>query len=75
MTSAHLFFIPLVLLVGAGAGYLLGRKLLLAEQDEARRLRQRRDQAAAAERSAATAERSAAAGEGSAAPDGNSARN
>ena len=42
MTSAHLFFIPAALLAGAALGYVLGRKLLLAEQDEQRRQSERR---------------------------------
>ena len=42
MTSAHLFFIPAVVLAGAAIGYVLGRKLLLAEQDEQQRAAARR---------------------------------
>ncbi len=42
MTSAHLFFIPAVVLAGAAIGYVIGRKLLLAEQEEERRVAQRR---------------------------------
>lgn len=44
MTSAHLFFIPAVLLAGAAVGFVMGRKLLLAEQEEARRTAERRAQ-------------------------------
>ncbi len=49
MTTSHVFFIPAMLLVGAAIGYVMGRRMLLAEQDEARRAeerRQRRQQAA-----------------------------
>lgn len=42
MTSAHLFFIPAVILLGAAFGYVAGRKLLLAEQEDQRRAAQRR---------------------------------
>ena len=45
MTSAHVFFIPAVLLAGAAIGYVLGRKLLIAEQEEARRRAQRQTDA------------------------------
>lgn len=34
MSSEHLFFIPVVLLAGAALGYVFGRKLLIAEQQE-----------------------------------------
>ena len=34
MSSEHLFFIPVVLLAGAALGYIFGRKLLVAEQQE-----------------------------------------
>lgn len=47
MTSAHLFFIPAVLVAGAAFGYVMGRKLLVAEQDEQQRLAQRRARRAA----------------------------
>lgn len=36
MTSSHVFFIPAVLLAGAIIGYVMGRKLLMAEQQEMR---------------------------------------
>ncbi len=49
MTSEHIFFIPAMLLVGASIGYVWGRKLLLAEQDEARRTAERRAKRAAEE--------------------------
>ncbi len=49
MTSAHLFFIPAVLLAGAAFGYVMGRKLLLAEQDEQRRQDERQAKRRAAE--------------------------
>jgi len=42
VTSEHIFFIPALLLAGAAIGYVMGRKLLLAEQDEERRDRERR---------------------------------
>lgn len=42
MTSAHIFFIPAVLLAGAAIGYVLGRQLLLAEQAEEKRQAERR---------------------------------
>ena len=42
MTTAHLFYIPLVILLGTAVGYVVGRKLLLAEQEEQRRLADRR---------------------------------
>ncbi|MFZ4578700.1 MAG: hypothetical protein ACOYOB_09940 [Myxococcota bacterium] len=42
MTTAHLFYIPLVILLGTALGYFIGRKLLLAEQEEQRRLAERR---------------------------------
>lgn len=53
MSSAHIFFIPAVLLAGAAIGYVLGRKLLLAELEEQRRVAERRAarQAAAAQAS------------------------
>lgn len=44
MTSAHLFFIPAVILLGAALGYVAGRKLLLAEQEDERRAAKRRAQ-------------------------------
>ena len=37
MTSAHVFYIPTLLLLGVALGVLLGRKLLLAEQQAERR--------------------------------------
>ncbi len=50
MTSAHLFFIPAMLLAGAALGFVLGRKLLLAEQDEQQRQQARRQAREAQER-------------------------
>ncbi len=47
MTSEHIFFIPAMLLLGAAIGYVLGRKLLLAEQDEQKHSIERRNRAAA----------------------------
>lgn len=43
MTSSHIFFIPAVLLVGAIGGYILGRRMLLAEQAEQRAAWERRE--------------------------------
>ena len=37
MTSAHVFYIPSLLLLGAVLGFVLGRKLLVAEQEAARK--------------------------------------
>ena len=51
MTSSHVFFIPAVLLAGAIIGYVMGRKLLLAEQQE--------EQAAQARKTARRAAKSA----------------
>ncbi len=51
MTTSHVFFIPAVMLVGVLIGYVVGRKLLLQEQQEARAAtlrRQLRQQAASA---------------------------
>ena len=42
MTSSHVFFIPAVLLVGAIIGYVMGRRLLLAEQAEEQAAMQRK---------------------------------
>lgn len=42
MTSEHIFFIPAMLLLGGAIGYVMGRKLLLAEQEEQRRAQGRR---------------------------------
>ncbi|MEY3013254.1 MAG: hypothetical protein RIT45_1989 [Pseudomonadota bacterium] len=42
MTSSHVFFIPAMLVVGAIFGYVMGRKMLLQEQEEARRAQARR---------------------------------
>jgi hypothetical protein len=41
MTSAHVFYIPLVLLAGTVIGFVLGRRLLLAEQQTARQRAER----------------------------------
>lgn len=37
MTSTHLFYIPVLLLVGFIIGYIVGRQVLLAQLDEADR--------------------------------------
>ncbi len=42
MTSSHVFFIPAMLVVGAIFGYVMGRRMLLQEQEEARRAEARR---------------------------------
>ncbi len=42
MTSSHVFFIPAILLVGAIFGYVMGRKMLLAEQQERLEAEQRK---------------------------------
>lgn len=42
MTSSHVFFIPAILLAGAILGYVMGRKLLLAEQQETRAAEERK---------------------------------
>lgn len=42
MTSSHVFFIPAMLVVGAIAGYVVGRRMLLQELEEARRAEARR---------------------------------
>lgn len=49
MTSAHVFYIPLVLLGGVVIGFVVGRRLLLAEQHSARQRAER-----AAQRSSAS---------------------
>ncbi len=41
MTSAHVFYIPTLLLVGVAIGMAIGRKLLLAEQAAERRRAER----------------------------------
>lgn len=43
MTSEHIFFIPAMLLLGTAIGYVMGRKLLVAEQDEQKRAADRRN--------------------------------
>lgn len=45
MSSAHIFYIPIILLVGIFAGFFLGRRAVEAE-NEARLRRRRRQQAA-----------------------------
>ncbi len=45
MSSAHIFYIPIILLVGVFAGFFLGRRAVEAE-NEARLRRRRRQQAA-----------------------------
>ena len=54
MTSSHVFFIPAVLLVGAIIGYVMGRRLLLAEQEEARQAEARKAERRAARQQSAT---------------------
>lgn len=41
MTSAHLFYIPAMLLVGMVAGFITGRRMLQAELDDQRRRAER----------------------------------
>lgn len=41
MTSAHVFYIPALLLLGITIGIAIGRKLLLAEQAAERRRAER----------------------------------
>jgi hypothetical protein len=53
MTTAHIFYIPLVLFIGFAAGWALGRKAVFAELEE--------QQAAEARRAARRAQREAAA--------------
>lgn len=53
MTTAHLFYIPVLILVGVFAGYFIGRHA--AEEDERKR-RKKRKRRAAAESARNTAE-------------------
>jgi hypothetical protein len=65
-TSSHLFYIPLVLLVGLVLGVVLGRRSILVQQAEAER-RKRLEEARAARqasRSSSRAENGGAAGSG-----------
>jgi hypothetical protein len=55
-TSSHLFYIPLVLLVGLILGVLLGRRSILVQQAEAER-RRRLEDARAARLAARTTDR------------------
>ncbi|MBM4342870.1 MAG: hypothetical protein FJ100_05790 [Deltaproteobacteria bacterium] len=41
MTSAHVFYIPALLVAGIAIGIAVGRKLLLAEQEANRRRAER----------------------------------
>ncbi len=54
MSSAHIFYIPIILFVGAFAGFFLGRRAVEAE-NEARLRRRRRQQAAREQQSSAQA--------------------
>lgn len=57
MTSSHVFFIPAMLVVGAIFGYVMGRRMLLQELEEARRAearRRAREQVLAADTAAQT---------------------
>ena len=42
MSSSHIFFIPAALLAGSVMGYVLGRRMLLAEQAERERAEERK---------------------------------
>ncbi len=42
MTTSHIFFIPMMLLIGAVLGWIQGRKALLAEQAEQEAAQQRK---------------------------------
>ncbi len=42
MSTSHLFFIPATILVGAIFGWMMGRKMLLAEQAERRKAEERK---------------------------------
>lgn len=41
MTSAHLFYIPAMLLIGIVVGFVTGRRMLQAELDDQRRRAER----------------------------------
>lgn len=42
MSSAHIFYIPVLFMVGLLAGYFMGRRAAEAEQEEEKRRLQRR---------------------------------
>jgi heme exporter protein D len=42
MTSSHIFYIPMMIIVGLIIGFLLGRKAMLAEIEQQRRREERR---------------------------------
>jgi len=42
MTSSHIFYIPLMILVGAVMGFVMGRRSLAAEQEHAKAREERR---------------------------------
>lgn len=42
MTTAHLFYVPIIFFVGLFAGYFLGRRALEEEQKQRRKKRARR---------------------------------
>lgn len=44
MTSAHVFYIPVMLLLGAVVGFVTGRRMMAAEQEEHRRKAERQAQ-------------------------------
>lgn len=41
MTSAHLFYIPVMLLAGVVVGFVMGRRMMQAELDDQRRRAER----------------------------------
>lgn len=48
MSSSHVFFIPAVLLVGGLVGWVMGRRMMLAEQAERERAEERKAERRAA---------------------------
>ncbi len=42
MTSSHVFYIPLMIIVGIIIGLVLGRRSVLVQQEEERRLAERK---------------------------------
>lgn len=44
MTSAHVFYIPVMLLLGAVLGFVTGRRMMAAEQEEQRKRAERQAQ-------------------------------
>ena len=56
MSSAHIFYIPIILLVGIFAGFFLGRRAVEAE-NEARLRRRKRQQAAREQQSSSSTAR------------------